>query len=124
MRLISKVSAKHLGVEVAERWLEVVAQLGALYEEGGVIVFAERAGEIRTEVHLLAVYQAEAVEHQRAREAAISKPPQATGAQPVGGGQSWWSHGARRHWRGRPLPQRQPPGLLHRSCSAGFLRDG
>lgn len=72
-RLISKVSAKHLGVEVAERWLEAAAQSRVLYGEGAEIAFAERAREIRTEVHLLAAYQAELVEHERGREAAYQQ---------------------------------------------------
>ena len=44
-----------------------------LYGEGAEIAFAERAREIRTEVHLLAAYQSELVEHERAREAAYQQ---------------------------------------------------
>lgn len=72
-RLIVKASAKHLGVEVAERWLAAAAESLELYGEGAEIAFAERAREIRTEVHLLEAYQAELAEHERGRESAYQQ---------------------------------------------------
>ena len=88
-RLISKVSAKHLGVEVAERWLEAAAQSRVLYGEGAEIAFAERAREIRTEVHLLGgVPGGAGGARAGARGCLSASRPRATGAQPVGGGRS------------------------------------
>lgn len=72
-RLIVKASCKHLGAEVAERWLKSAERSLELYGPEAEIAFAERAREIRTEVHLLATYQAELTEHEQGRETAYQQ---------------------------------------------------